>query len=118
MLFSYLTGIQKLLLLVELTIKDPPLFSMSKQVSTQKIKNTEKQLVILVISKVQTLCGLSSTEYRQNGNPSEAINEVTVSEFNIMQRCTFTFHKVTRLSIFIFSSDPIFFCAIAKKHIY
>jgi hypothetical protein len=78
MLFSYLTGIQKLLLLVELTIKDLPLFSISKQVSTQKIKNKEKQLVI---SKVQTSCGLSPTEYRQNGNPSEAINEVTVSEF-------------------------------------
>jgi hypothetical protein len=64
---------------------------MSKQVSTYKIKNTDKQLVIF---PVQTLCCLSSTENRQNGNPSEAINEVTVSEFNIMQMCTFTFQKV------------------------
>ncbi len=109
-----------MLLLVELTIKDLPLFSMSKQVSTQKIKNTEKQLVILVISKVQTLCGLSSTEYRQNGNPSEAINEVTVSEFDTYY-ANVHFHLLSEshaLSIFIFSSDPIFFWAFVKKQIY
>ncbi len=46
--------------------------------------------------------------------PSEAINEVTVSDANVH----FNLSESHALSCFIFSSDPIFFWAIVKKHIY